>query len=1170
MTKMISRRIAVWLLTVSMVFSMISVMPAGALTSYEYHDGGECESTGEFAGEPEVGPEAKPEDEIIISRERLSGDDYATPARAFRGPHGVRLSDTDRTRDPEEIVEVAVQFVTPPAVALRLLDEDSGVRVRTEQAYDRQALAAHTAFRSQLEGLIGEAPPGVMTPSVVPFEIFSEHHSLFNGVFMRVPQYMVRQIEQLPEVYAVTPNQRFYTTAAPTPINENFMRESRELFNINHIHNNIGLTGAGVRVAVLDTGIDHNHQEFIRFRDPNTGRIRGQDFTNSPHGLMDINGHGTHVSGTVIAMAPNVELWHYKVLGDGGEGSGDWVISALERAHSDGMDVVNLSLGTLIPGPFTPMDQAVNLLVMDGITAVVSAGNSGLGGLFTVTSPALAGLAITVANGTAGGQDWWLGDTVAPGSSRGPVMDTWHIKPDITAPGTAIFSALPGNNYAAWSGTSMAAPHIAGIAALLIQQNPNVTPIEVKARMMNTARPLANYSDSVFSIGAGFVDPIAALSSQAFATARHEIPWGDSGNNRLETMASLSFGAIDRDVTAGRNITIPVTIHNRSNAAQTYTISPVFSSTQTPRPNLAVQSSVTVLPNSSATFNATMQVSGNTAAGLHYGFVNINLGGTKVARLPFAVMVSGTITVTVSNEQQLRDAIDASVGMTIVVNIDRNINLTGPLYIPPFTNVTLRGVGASMPALTATFNYYKEHNGWIGGSPWYGVKDWYTVFIGEHATLTINNIEITRRPATEGGGVFIYDWGTLIMQSGAIRGHNVSGIQATPGVFQEFGGAVTNQQGMFIMKGGVISGNHAFYGAGVYIDGWGGASTFIMEGGSIQNNHAVFSGGGVHIDGVLTSFSMTGGVITDNTAPRGSGVYSEGQWGWGSVSNGVVFGVGSSVSGVANRLSVHSSGIIIAWNGHGSAFNHGARTGLASNPGGAAFWDIRGGIANGRNNIVIPVAGVTVRSAQEPPSERPPPEWQIPTPAAALPFTDSRGHWGVGPIGWAHANDITRGTSATTFNPNGNVTRGQFVTFLYRIAGRPPVTIAPRFSDVPTNHMFIAAITWAANVGVTSGVGDGTRFAPGDYITREQMVTMLRSYIRHIGGNVNAPHGALDRFGAADRNAVSSWALDSVRWAAANGVIGANNILNPRGNATRAETVTMLQRTVNTFNIPAP
>lgn len=1107
MTRLISRRIAVWLLTVSMVFSIISVMPAGALTSYEYH------------------------------------------------------SDTDRTRDLEEIVEVAVQFVTPPAVALRLLDEDSGVRVRSEQVYDRQALAAHTAFRSQLEGLIGEVPPGVMTPSVVPFEIFSEHHSLFNGVFMRVPQYMVRQIAQLPEVYAVTPNQQFYTTAAPTPINENFMRESRELFNINYIHNNMGLTGAGVRVAVLDTGIDYNHQEFIRFRDPNTELIRGQDFTGSS--LMDIHGHGTHVSGTVIAMAPNVELWHYKVLGDDGRGTWDWILSGLEQARSDGMDVVNLSLGG-DPEPFTPMDQAVNLLVMDGITAVVSAGNSG-SELFTVTPPALAGLAITVANGTAGGQGW-LADTVAPGSSRGPVMGTWHIKPDITAPGTFIYSALPGNNYAALSGTSMAAPHIAGIAALLIQQNPDATPIEVKARMMNTARPLANYSDSVFSIGAGFVDPIAALNSQTFATARHAIPWGESGNNRLETMASLSFGAIDRDVPAGRNVTIPVTIQNRSNAAQTYTISPVFSSAQTPRPNLAVQSSVTVSPNSSATFYATMQVSASTAKGLHYGYVNINLEGTEVARLPFAVMVSGILTVTASNEQQLRDAINASVGMTIVVNIDRNINLTGPLYIPQFTNVTLRGVGASMPALTATFNYYKEHIGSIGGSPWYDVKNWYTVFIGDSATLTINNIEITRRPATEGGGVFIYDWGTLIMQSGAIRGHNVSGIQATQGVFQELGGAVTNQ-GTFIMEGGVISGNRAFYGAGAYICGLRGASTFIMKGGSIQNNHAVFEGGGVYIL-EQGSFSMTGGVITDNTAPRGSGVYSEGQW--GTVSNGVVFGVGSSVNSVANRLNVSGSGIIIAWNGHGSAFNHGARTGLASNPGGAAFWDIRGGIANERNNIVIPVAGVTVRSAQEPPSERPPPEWQTPTPAAALPFTDSRGHWGVGPIGWAHANDITRGTSATTFDPNGNVTRGQFVTFLYRIAGRPPVTIAPRFSDVPTNHMFIASITWAANIGVTSGVGDGTRFAPGDYITREQMVTMLRSYIRSIGGNVNAPHGALDRFGAADRNAVSSWALDSVRWAAANGVIGANNILNPRGNATRAETVTMLQRTVNTFNIPAP
>ncbi|MCL2201227.1 MAG: S8 family serine peptidase, partial [Oscillospiraceae bacterium] len=401
--------------------------------------------------------------------------------------------------DPYGIIEIVVQFVTPPAVALRLLNEDSGVRGRTLQSYEQQALTAHTAFLSQLEGLTPDTPPGVMTSARVNFEIFSEHHSLFNGVFMRVPQYMVRQIATLPEVFAVMPNQRFYATPGgeiygtinqdaeyeayqiliyietyydeteeyeedsygpytedeytyyyyddeltaaygmvmglvPVPEHPDFMYESRKLFDIYYIHNNMGITGNGVRVAVLDTGIDHYHTEFERFL--YAGLIRGQDFTGSPYGLMDIHGHGTHVAGTVIAMAPNVELWHYKVLGDEGWGYWDWMIAALEQAREDDIHIVNLSLGG-DPGSFTIMDQAVNLLVSDGVVAVVSAGNSG-SGLFTVTPPSLAGLAITVANGTAGGQmQDHFGDTVSWDSSRGPMMETFHIKPDITAPGTA-------------------------------------------------------------------------------------------------------------------------------------------------------------------------------------------------------------------------------------------------------------------------------------------------------------------------------------------------------------------------------------------------------------------------------------------------------------------------------------------------------------------------------------------------------------------------------------------------------------------------------------------------------------------------------------------------------------------------------------------------------------
>lgn len=1025
--------------------------------------------------------------------------DATALTRTPREPRGERFSDADFGDDPAEIVEIAVQFVTPPAVALRLLDEDRGVLAAMVQTYERRALAAHTAFRSQIEGLTPAAPPGVMTPQTVPFEIFSEHHNLFNGVFMRVPRYMVRQIEELPEVSAVTPNQRFYTTAAPTtvptPRNPGFIRESRDLFNITYIHNTMNITGAGVRVAVLDTGIDHNHPELTRFRDPATGRIRGRDFTGSPHGLMDIDGHGTHVSGTVIAMAPNVELWHYKVLGDDGYGDWSWTISGLEQAYIDGMDVVNLSLGADFPGLFTFVDQAVNLLVLDGVIAVVAAGNLRESGLYTVTTPSLAGLAITVASGTKGGleQDN-LGDTISDFSSRGPMIGTWHIKPDITAPGTAIYSALPTRQYAARSGTSMAAPHIAGVAALLLQQSPTATPIEVKARMMNTARTLEDYPNDVFSIGAGFVVPINALRSQTFATVRHEIPWGEPDNNRMETMASLSFGAVDRDVADQRNVTIPVTIHNRSNVSQTYTITREFTSTATnqPRPNLATSTSITVGANSTETFDATMQVAANTATGLHYGFLNINLERSPVARLPFAVRVSGAVTV--SNEQQLIDAIFDYEGRNIVINVDRNIDLTETLIIPEMADVTLRGIGTTMPALTAT-----------------GSQD--AVLIDWNAILTIDNIEITRTAASRGRG--IVNAGTLIMQSGFIRGHNNSG---------DYGGGVRNW-GIFNMLGGEISGNAADSGAGV-----DNLNLFIMEGGSISNNNA----------------------------PTGSGIYN-GEYGLVGIFGGVVYGVGDYVADVVadsfEGLHVHDGGAIIVWNGTGTEFNHGTKTGLVSQPADCAYWDVRGGVANNRNDIFIPVTGVTVN-----PQIRT--VWFPPLPQEQL-FPDSRNHWAGrnGYIGWAMANNITTGFPDGTFRPNAPVTRAQFVTFLHRIAGEPAASSVAAFPDMPANPAFQAAISWAVEAGVTTGFDDGT-FRPDADIERQQIATMLQRYI-----DGDAPAGALGRF--TDHGQVSGWALAGMRWVAHNYVMGVNlTEIRPRDTATRGEAVAMLSRVVDLFNLP--
>jgi len=196
------------------------------------------------------------------------------------------------------------------------------------------------------------------------------------------------------------------------------------------------------------------------------------------------------------------------------------------------------------------------------------------------------------------------------------------------------------------------------------------------------------------------------------------------------------------------------------------------------------------------------------------------------------------------------------------------------------------------------------------------------------------------------------------------------------------------------------------------------------------------------------------------------------------------------------------------------------------------------------------------------------PQWQPPTPPAQL-FPDSRNHWAAAPIGWAYANRITMGTSPTSFSPNRGVTRAEFVTFLHRMAGTPAITGTNPFRDVSSNAWFAGTVTWASTSGITAGTSP-TTFHPNRAITREEMTVMLFRFIRDIveSDNLASPAAALDRF--PDRGQVSGWAQDSVRWAADQEIIGVGGRLNPRGNATRAEAVTMLYRLVDRFNVSAP
>ncbi|OLF06561.1 hypothetical protein BLA60_31870 [Actinophytocola xinjiangensis] len=281
-----------------------------------------------------------------------------------------------------------------------------------------------------------------------------------------------------------------------------------------------GLTGAGATVAVLDTGIDVTHPDLA---DAVTG---ARDFTGSQTGTDDHLGHGTHVASIVTGagqrhrgVAPDAALLNGKVLDDTGEGLESWVIAGIEWAAGSGADVINLSLGSGPTDGTDPMSAAVDRISAEtGTLVVAAAGNDGPGAE-TVSSPGTAGAALTV-----GAVD--RDDQLAGFSSRGPRPRDGAVKPEITAPGVGIVAARAANGmigdpvedgYVALDGTSMAAPHVAGAAAILAGAHPDWTGDRLKSTLVSTARP--SDGPSVFEQGAGRVDVAAAVGSTVSVSA---------------------------------------------------------------------------------------------------------------------------------------------------------------------------------------------------------------------------------------------------------------------------------------------------------------------------------------------------------------------------------------------------------------------------------------------------------------------------------------------------------------------------------------------------------------------------------------------------------------------------------------------------------------------------
>ncbi|BCJ75187.1 peptidase [Catellatospora sp. IY07-71] len=278
-----------------------------------------------------------------------------------------------------------------------------------------------------------------------------------------------------------------------------------------------GFDGTGTTVAVLDSGYDAAHPDLA-------GQVLdSKNFTTESGGAVDRHGHGTHVASTVAGtgaasggtekgVAPGAKLVIGKVLDRAGNGQESWIIAGMQWAVDKGADVVNMSLGGSIGTDCTdPIGVAAQRLTAQSKTLfVLSAGNSGPGA-GTLGSPACADGALTVAAVDASG-------VTAPFSSRGPVTGSHRVKPEIAAPGVGVVAARNGGGtadpYTAMSGTSMAAPHVAGVAALLTQRHPGMSAQQRKAVLVSSVAPGA--SGGVYEQGSGVVDAHRAVTTDVY------------------------------------------------------------------------------------------------------------------------------------------------------------------------------------------------------------------------------------------------------------------------------------------------------------------------------------------------------------------------------------------------------------------------------------------------------------------------------------------------------------------------------------------------------------------------------------------------------------------------------------------------------------------------------
>jgi len=473
---------------------------------------------------------------------------------------------------------------------------------------------------------------------------------LINAISAEVPLEKLAELKEMPAVKNVWSDKEVHIL-----INDSIpMIDANDVWNMTDFLGG-SVNGSGIEIVIIDTGIDVNHPDLNDLDDNSSTNdpkvVRFKNFISTNQVPKDDNGHGTHCASTAAGtgnasggkfkgVAPGAKLWGAKVLDSSGSGYFSDVIEGIEWAtdpngdgnYSDRADVISMSLGANDNGDGTdPMALALDAAVDRGVVVAQAAGNMGPS-YYSIGVPGDSKKAITVGAGTKTGG-------MAVFSSRGPTTDL-RIKPDIIAPGDHICAANASNGiflggedcgnsrYQKLSGTSMATPHVAGAAALLLQAHQNWTPDIIKSAFMNTANtdgwPIFSWDR-----GAGKLNVLNATITSAIITP-----------------GSLSLGLVN--LSEGLwNTTQVLIIKNMVN----YTVEYNFSYTKTSTSNVVITFNATNLslaPGQEIALEVNFTVNtSNTSFGLHGGELNFNSPSGRL-HIPFGFVKSIVVRATFS------------------------------------------------------------------------------------------------------------------------------------------------------------------------------------------------------------------------------------------------------------------------------------------------------------------------------------------------------------------------------------------------------------------------------------------------------------------------------------------------------------------------------------------